>query len=228
MIKKLIDYFTLFEKILWVFSVVLILFSYFFFDNTDLLTLIASLIGVTSLILGAKGNPISQFLMIIFSLLYGIISFTFKYYGEMVTYLGMSMPMAVFSLISWVKNPYKGRKNEVKVDTLKGYDYILITVLTIAVTALFYYILDYFNTANLIPSTFSVTTSFLAVYLTFRRNPFFALAYALTDVVLIILWILASIDDVSYLSVVICFLVFLVSDIYGFISWIKMKKRQSC
>ena len=228
MIKRLFNYFTLFEKILWTSSVLLIFFSYFFFDNTDLLTLIASLIGVSSLILGAKGNPLSQALMIVFSILYGIISFTFKYYGEMATYLGMSMPMAVFSLISWVKNPYKGRKNEVRVDTLNGYDYVLITVLTIAVTVLFYYILDYFDTANLIPSTFSVTTSFLAVYLTFRRNPFFALAYALNDVVLIILWLLASIEDVSYLSVVICFLVFLVNDIYGFTSWIKMKKRQSC
>lgn len=227
MIKKLINYFTLFEKILWTSSVILILFSYLFFDNTDFLTLIASLVGVTALILGAKGNPLSQVLMIVFSLLYGVISFTFKYYGEMATYLGMSMPMAVFSLISWVKNPYKGRKNEVRVDTLKGYDYILMTVFSVAVTVLFYYILDYFNTANLIPSTFSVTTSFLAVYLTFRRNPFFALAYALNDVVLIILWVLASIDDISYLSVVICFLVFLASDIYGFISWLKMRKRQS-
>lgn len=38
--------------------------------------------------------------MILFSLLYGIISFTFSYYGEMLTYVGMTMPMAVFALIS--------------------------------------------------------------------------------------------------------------------------------
>ncbi len=43
--------------------------------------------------------------MIIFSLLYGIISYTFSYYGEMITYLGMTMPMAVFALISWLRNP---------------------------------------------------------------------------------------------------------------------------
>ncbi len=227
MIKRLLNYFTLFEKALWTASVILILFSYFFFDNTDVLTLIASLIGVTSLILGAKGNALSQLLMIIFSILYGYISFTFKYYGEMITYIGMSMPMAVFSLVSWLKNPYKGNKNEVKVDTLKAYDYLLLTALTLAVTVAFYYILAFFKTANLLPSTFSVTTTFIAVYLTFRRNPFFALAYALNDVVLIVLWVLASIEDISYLSVVICFLVFLVNDIYGFISWLKMKKRQS-
>ena len=94
------------------------------------------------------------------------------------------------------------------------------------VTVMFYFILEYFNTANIIPSTLSVTTSFLAVYLTFRRSPFFALAYAANDIILILLWILASVYDARYISVVVCFVAFLVNDIYGFISWQKMKRRQ--
>ncbi len=86
--------------------------------------------------------------------------------------------------------------------------------------------LDYFDTANLLPSTVSVTTSFFAVYLTFRRSPYFALAYAANDVVLILLWIMASVCDAKYISVVACFSAFLINDIYGFISWRKMKIRQ--
>ena len=78
----------------------LILLSFFIFDKTNYLTLAASLIGVTSLIFAAKGNPLSQALMIIFSILYGIISYTFNYYGEMITYLGMTGPMAAFALVS--------------------------------------------------------------------------------------------------------------------------------
>ena len=79
---------------------------------------------------------------------------------------------------------------------------------------------------NIIPSTISVTTSFLAVYLTFRRSPYFALAYAANDIVLIILWILASLYDIRYVSVVVCFIAFFANDIYGFVSWRKMKTRQ--
>ena len=71
-----------------------------------------------------------------------------------------------------------------------------------------------------------VTTSFLAVYLTFRRSPYFALAYAANDIVLIILWILASLYDIRYVSVVVCFIAFFANDIYGFVSWRKMKTRQ--
>ena len=64
------------------------------------------------------------------------------------------------------------------------------------------------------------------MYLTFRRSPYFALAYAMNDLVLIVLWALASIEDKSYFSVVICFVVFFVNDMYGFISWRRMAKRQ--
>ena len=100
-------------------------------------------------------------------------------------------------------------------------------LLTIAVTIVFYFVLKYFRTANIIPSTLSVTTSFIAVYLTFRRSPYFALAYAANDIILIVLWLMASITDFRYISVVVCFIAFLFNDIYGFISWKKMKKTQS-
>ena len=225
--RKLLNYFSKFEIALWAFSVLLILFSFLAFDRTNYLTLIASFIGVTSLIFNAKGNPFGQVLMIIFSLLYGIISYTFAYYGEMITYLGMTMPMAVFALIAWLRNPYKGNKAEVKVNSISKNEHIFMWILTVIITAVFYFILEYFNTANIIPSTLSVTTSFLAVYLTFRRCPSFALAYAANDIVLIVLWILASITDIRYISVIFCFVAFLFNDIYGFINWKKIKKRQS-
>lgn len=90
----------------------------------------------------------------------------------------------------------------------------------------FYFVLGYFDTANMLPSTVSIATSFLAVYLTFRRSPYFALAYAANDVVLIVLWTLAALADISYISVIICFAMFLVNDLYGYIRWKCMEKHQ--
>ena len=225
--KKLIHYFSFGEMMLWCFSAALIVSSFCIFDRANYLTLIASLVGVTSLILNAKGNPFGQALMILFSLLYGVISFTFRYYGEMLTYLGMTMPMSVLSLVSWLKNPYKGSKTEVAVNALGKKEAIFILPAAAAVTGIFYLILAKLNTANLLPSTVSVTTSFLAVYFTFRRSPCFAVAYAANDVVLIVLWVLASMENTKYISVVVCFAAFTVNDIYGFINWQKMKARQT-
>ncbi len=226
-LKSIVKYFSAGEILLWCFSVVLIVASFCVFDRENYLTLAASLIGVTALIFNAKGNPAGQVLMIIFSLIYGYISFKFTYYGEMLTYVGMSMPMAVFALVSWLKNPYNGNRSEVKVNRLKKNEPIFMWIATAVITAIFYFILKAFGTKNIIPGTISVTTSFLAVYLTFRRSPFYAVGYAANDVVLIVLWTLATIENISYLSVIVCFVAFLANDIYGFINWRKMAKRQA-
>ena len=224
--KELTTYFSKGELILWGCSAGLVMLSFFLFDRENYMTLAASLIGTTALIFNAKGNPIGQALMILFSLLYGVISYTFSYFGEMITYLGMTGPMALFALISWLRNPYKGNHAEVAVNRIGKWEYFLMYLATGVVTLVFYFILEHFNTANIIPSTLSVATSFIAVYLTFRRSPYFALAYAANDVVLIVLWILAAKEDIGYLSVIICFVMFLVNDLYGFANWKRMEKRQ--
>lgn len=225
--KSVLNYFSRGEKALWCVSVGAIIISFAIFDRSEYLTLAASLVGVTSLIFNAKGNPFGQFLMIVFSVLYGIISYSFAYYGEMLTYLGMTAPMALFALISWLRHPYEGKHSQVEVNRISKTEAAVMFILSLVVTAAFYFVLEHFNTANIVPSTVSVTTSFLAVYLTFRRSEYFALAYAANDVVLIILWCLASIEDQSYISVVVCFLAFLINDLYGFLSWRKMHKKQA-
>lgn len=226
MIKKLKSYFSKAELLLWFFSVAAITAAFILFGKGEFLTFAASLVGVSAILLNAKGNPVGQVLMIVFSILYGIISYSFSYYGEMITYLGMTLPMAVVALVAWLRHPYDGRRAEVKVNSVGKKEVTVMFALAAAVTAGFYFVLKHFDTANLIPSTVSVTTSFLAVYLTFRRSPYFSIAYAANDVILIILWTLASISDNRFVSVIVCFAAFLANDVYCFVGWQKMKARQ--
>ena len=224
-IKKT-GYFTKTEIALWCISALTVTVSFFIGGGRDYLNLAASLVGITSLILCAKGNPAGQVLMIVFSIMYGIVSLSFRYYGEMMTYLGMTAPMAVFSLVSWLKNPYEGNRSEVRLDSLSKRSAAVMAVLTIVVTALFYFILKELGTANIIPSTISVAPSFIAAYLTFKRSRLLSFAYAMNDIVLIILWTAASFADISYITVDICFVVFFANDMYGFINLTRIARRQ--
>jgi nicotinamide mononucleotide transporter PnuC len=221
-----IRYFTPWERILMIGSLALVALSFFLFDGEQYLRLSASLIGVLALMLCAKGHPVGQIFMITFCVLYVIISYSFSYYGEMITYLFMSLPMSVFSLVTWVRNPYENGKGEVEVNRIGKREVCLLAALASAVTVVFYFILAYFETANLLVSTFSVTTSFVAAYLTMRRSPFYALAYTMNDVVLIVLWILACAEDITYASVVACFVAFIANDMYGFFHWRSMERAQ--
>ncbi len=224
-IKKLILSLTLFEKILWLCSVTGVIVSYAISGTGEIMTIMASVIGLTALIFIAKGMVIGQVLIIMFSVFYGIISFRMRYYGEMITYLGMSAPMAVLALISWMKNPY-GDTNEVKISRVTKKQLTVMLIVSAFVTVAFFFILKLLNNASLIASTFSVLTSFIAAYLTFLRSPFYAIGYACNDFILIILWIFASVKDVSYTPMIICFSMFLINDLYGFFSWYKRQKHQ--
>jgi len=216
---------TKFELGLWITSVVVVTASFLLSPMRDYLTLIASLVGVTALIFVAKGYVIGQLMTVAFSIIYGIISLYFQYYGEVITYLGMTTPIAVMSTISWIKHPYKKTK-VVEVSKMTLSQIALMLLITGIVTFAFYFILKALNTASLFFSTISIATSFLASYLTFMRSPYYGIGYGANDIVLIILWIIASTKNVAYLPMVICFVMFLFNDLYGFYNWQKLKKHQ--
>ena len=217
---------TKFEIGLWAGSVILIVISSVVCGRTDYFYVAAALVGATALIFVSKGNVLGQVLTVIFSIFYGIISFSYRYYGEMITYLAMTAPIAVASVVAWLRHPYRENKAEVQVNRLSAKEYFFIALLGAGVTIVFYFILRALNTANLAVSTFSVLTSFVAVWLTMRRSPLYALAYALNDIVLIVLWSFAAAESIEYISMVVCFVVFLVNDIYGFFNWCRLRRRQ--
>lgn len=217
---------TKFELMLWLSSVIIVTASFLIAGQFNPLTLIASLVGVTALIFIAKGFVIGQALIIIFSIIYAVISLQYHYYGEMITYMFMSAPIAGMTAVSWLKHPYKDT-SEVTISKLTKAQKLWMIVLTIVATVIFFFILRAFNTPNLALSTVSIATSFSAAYLMLFRSPLYALAYASNDLVLVVLWILASVENPSYIPVVVCFAIFFFNDIYGFINWKRMKVRQS-
>lgn len=210
---------------LYLSSLLALALSYLLSPKGDILTLTASFIGVTALIFVAKGMVAGQIITVIFAVFYGIVSYCFRYWGEMITYLFMTSPSAIATAIAWMKNPY-GQTSEVKVNKLGRLHYTIMLVSGVCVTALLHFVLKMLDTPNLTFGTISVFTSYAASYLTFMRSPYYALAYAANDIVLIVLWVLASIDDTSYIPMVTCFFVFLINDLYGLYNWKRMEKKQ--
>jgi len=216
---------TKFERALWLSSAAAVVASFLLSGGGDWLTMISSLIGVTALIFIAKGYVFGQVLSVAFAVFYGVISYFLRYYGEMITYLCMTLPVEVMAIISWLRHPYQDTK-EVEVRDLTRKQGVLLGVSSAAVTVAFYFILGALGNASLVVSTFSVTTSFLASALTYFRSPYYALAYAANDIVLITLWVIAAVGDISYLPMVVCFVMFFANDLYAFVNWRRMQRRQ--
>lgn len=214
------------EWLLWISSLLIVGLSNLFTDDISWLTLAAALIGVSSLMFAAKGNVWSQILMIVFSILYGVISWQFRYWGEMITYLGMSMPMAIWSAATWIRNPSKEDAGKVSIQRLTGRHWAILVLTGAVVTGGFYFILKALDTPNLAFSTVSIATSFLAAALTMLRSSYYALGYAANDLVLIVLWVYASVLEPEYIPIAVNFAIFFFNDMYGFFSWRKRELSQ--
>lgn len=213
-----------FERGLWAASLAVIAIAYAL-TGGGAAELAASLIGVTALIFVAKGMVTGQALTVVFSLFYGMISLKAHYYGEMLTYLGMTAPIAAAAVVSWLRHPFEGSK-VVEVAPMTAKKLLLLTLLSSAVTAGAYFLLRWLGNANLVFSTVSVFTSFMASGMTFLRSPYYALGYSANDIVLIVLWIGASREDRSAMPMVFCFVMFLVNDLYGFFNWRRLESAQ--
>ena len=217
---------TAMEWTLYLASAGTILLAFFLSGGRGALTILASLIGVTSLIFVAKGYVLGQALMVVFAVFYGVISFFLRYYGEMITYLGMTAPIAVCTMVTWMRHPFAGTR-EVEVCALTRRQLWTMAVLAAAATAGLGLLLRAMGNANLLVSTVSITTSFVASYLTLCRSPYYAVGYAANDVVLIVLWTMAAVEDPGYWPMVVCFAAFFLNDLYGFYSWQRMRRRQA-
>lgn len=212
---------------IWLSSITILLITFIVGGKSDPMVITATLTGVTGLIFIAKGDFWGHICIIIFSLLYGISSLSSHYYGEFITYVFMTLPMAIAALISWIKNPYNDNdRNEVRIGNMTPKKISILVILTCGTAFAFFFILRHFNTANLLFSTISIATSFLAVGLTAFRSPYYAIAYMANDIVLIILWSMASANNPGSVPYIISFSIFLFQDFYGYMSWQKMKKRQ--
>lgn len=215
--------FTKFEWCLWIGSVIAITSAHFATGSSDWLSLAVSLVGVTSLIFAARGDPFAPVLFIAFAIMYAVKSYLVGYYGEMIIYLCMQLPVSILSLISWWKN--QNNNHQVSVGRISVKKVIVMLALDIAVTTLFYFLLKYLNTVNYVTGTVSVATSFAALFLMTLRIPQYALAFILNDLVMIVLWSVMLATDISHVSLVVCFSIFLINDTYTFLSWLRRSKQ---
>lgn len=226
--RTIVTYFTPLEWALLLGGIATVIVGFCLGEDKNILSLVSSVFGIACIMYNAKGNVAGQFLSIAFALTYAALAYTKRYYGEMIIYLALMLPIHIASIVIWLKHKNtRSERHEVVINSLSAKEYAVSAVVGCALTAGFYFLLRFLNTDNLAISTVSLITSLAAAYLMLRRTEYFALCFVLNDVVLIALWALKMYSDgISVLPSVLSFAVFLMTDFYEFVNWKRMKRRQ--
>lgn len=223
-IKKLFYNWTKFEILLLVISIISVGVTGIL-CNSSILTQLCSITGILCAITQAKGKVISQFIGLVIVVLYSILSFQNKFYGEVIIYIFIMLPLFISGIISWIKNLNK-ETNTVNENTLHKKEWIILTIVSIVLFVILYYLLKYFNTNQLLVSTLSLVTSLFATYLVARRSKYGFLFYIGNDIILFILWGGQIIKgDFALIPILVNPIINFINDSYAWKSWNKREKE---
>ena len=194
--------------------------------KSDLLTMSCSIVGIITALLLAKGKNLGQFFGVLITLLYSVVSFKNKFYGEVIIYIFLMLPMYIVGIISWIKHQNKAT-NSVEINKITNREWIIIFIVTVIIFIAVYFLLKIFNTSEILVSTFSVIASLFAVYLQIRRSRFSFYFYVINDLILIILWGIPVVKG-NFLLLPMLFnpIINLINDSYGIINWRNLEKIQ--
>lgn len=218
--KKLFKDWTKFEIGLLFLSIIVVIISGIF-AKSNLLTILCSITGILCALTQAKGKVISQFIGLILVGLYSVLSFQNRYYGEVLIYIFIMLPLFIGGIISWIKNVNK-ETDTVNKNELKGIEWIVLTIVASVTFVGLYYLLKYFNTSQLFVSTLSMVTSLFATYLVARRSKFGFLFYMGNDIIMLILWGLPVVlGNLDLIPMMVNPVINFINDTYGWRSWNK-------
>lgn len=224
--KKILRYFTPFEWSLWLICVSAILIVFFVTGSTDYLQLCCAIFGVTSLAFMNKASFFGPILLLAATFFYAYVSYQVAYYGELVISLALMAPLEIVSIVSWLTHRYGKKGEQVQINHVNGMEIVFAVLGSALLSFGFYFLLRHWNTNNLLVSTLSIFTSALGAYFQIRRSRLYALSYGANDLILILLWTLMCLEDIHFLPMVVYSVSFLANDIYGFINWTRIQRRQ--
>ncbi len=217
---------TLFEKIITVVGLITSTILGIL-NGSSIPSFISSYCNIFNAILSSKGKIASYYFGIIGTLIYIYISFTERYYSEVITSALIVLPITIYGLINWNRNRNDKGDSDVKIEKLdtKG---ILIPILSQVIMAGPYYMmLKYFNNDLLIIQTLSMCITILAFYFMAKASPLSFVFFILSSLTKVVMWINPLLHgNLKNLPLFISSLVFVITDTYGLINWNRMARQQ--
>lgn len=222
---KLLKEWTIFEKIL-LFGSIMVISSVGLVFKSDLLTTSCSLLCIITVLLIAKGKNIGQVLGVLVTIMYSIVAYKNKYYGEVLINLLLMLPLYIIGIITWI-NHKDEKTNFVEINSIQKKEWIIVAIVFLGIFMGIYILLKFFNTNELIVSTISVLVSLFAAYLQMRRSRYSFSFYLINDIVLMFLWGIPVIHgNYTLFPILLNPMVNFINDMYGSYNWKRTEKIQ--
>lgn len=207
-------------QILWiVFANVMILGVSLYLGDT-VIGILASLTGVTCVILCGMGKVSNYFFGTINVLLYAIVAWNAKYYGDVMLNLFYYFPTNMIGWVAWIKHMDK-EKNEVYKKRMTWKQDVMLAFISVVGVLGYSYVLKLLGGNLPMVDSMSTVFSVIAQILMIKRFMEQWIIWIIVDIVSVIMWIAAFFNGGESIAVLIMWSVFLVNAVIMFVKWLK-------
>ena len=207
-------------QILWiVFANVMILGVSLYLGDT-VIGILASLTGVTCVILCGMGKVSNYFFGTINVLLYAIVAWNAKYYGDVMLNLFYYFPTNMIGWVAWIKHMDK-EKNEVYKKRMTWKQDVMLAFISVVGVLGYSYVLKLLGGNLPMVDSMSTVFSVIAQILMIKRFMEQWIIWIIVDIVSVIMWVAAFFNGGESIAVLIMWSVFLVNAVIMFVKWLK-------
>lgn len=189
--------------------------------NDTLLGLVASLTGMVTVVLVAKGRIANYYFGIVNVALYGYIALGSQYYGEVMLNWGFFLPAQFVGLYLWTRNT--SAPGLVRAVSLSTRERLAWGVGSLAAVGGYGLFLRWLNGSLPFFDATSTVLSVIAQVLMIRRATEQWVVWIVIDVVSIYMWLDVFLTDGTGVTMVVMWSAYLVNACYGWWNWRRME-----
>lgn len=221
-IREYFDDWNMFEKIwLFAFTGIMLVLSIIWKDSP--IALVASLSGIVSVVLCAKGKVSNYYFAILQGICYIYICLEAHLYGEVMFNVAM-LPVGIIGIINWRKNMSDSNK-EVQVHNLSTKGRLLVIAIAIISILAYMAILNVLGGAFTLFDAASTVLSLIAMILTIMRYTEQWMIWLFVDVVSFVMWLLVFFKNGGDITIAVMWFAKIFNALYGLTNWSRMAKE---
>lgn len=190
--------------------------------KSSIIQIVAAVFGTIYVFSVALESRVGQLVGVVHSLLYGIIMYSNGVYGTAIYDLIYCAPMQLYTFFAWGKK--KQGKDKVVVSRYTKAQRALIVLVLILTILIYCIIATKLNIQFALIDGISIILGVVGLYMTSKKKIEQWFCYIISNISMICLWTVKSIEDTSNIPMVVMWLIYIASNLYGLYRWNKKAK----
>lgn len=210
-------------EVIWLLVCCGVIFIISLYRNDSVMGIISAITGVAYVVCNGKGKRCAFIFGMVNSLLYAIISYKARFYGEVMLNAFYYFPMQFYGIYVWSKN-MNVETHEVYKKEMKFTGKMALFMIVIILTAIYGFIMKCMGGMLPFVDALSTVVSVVAMVVSIKMYIEQWILWFIVDAVTVVMWLFAYINGNDSISTLIMWIIYLVNAVVMYVKWSKETK----